>query len=370
MSIQMAHQAVLREVEKLFKRATRTARLFAALSILLMLLSPSMANANTLGTTLSIANPTAGAYTTYTFTLSSQSAVGIGCISVWFSTTPGGAVLTDMDTVWAMPSGTFFSDWTGWQNSTGYGYATFYRVSGTTTPQSGSRTLIIDNVQNSMTTGTRIYVNITTYSTGACNGGGVQIDSSLTAFILPISRDVTVGVTVDPALAFSVADEVSASCNGRTQTAGTSATGSSVVLGRPTTSTTPFKAQRLNISSNAANGFTVYARSSGQLTTGSRSIANWTGTSASPTAPWSAGSEYFGYTTSDSTLNVANGSVNRFTNGGAKFAALTGTNAEVVYGTAGVVSEQACVGYMVGVSSTTSAGSYQTTVTYLAIPQF
>ena len=74
-----------------------------------------------------------------------------------------------------------------------------------------------------------------------------------------------------------------------------------------------------------------------------------------------------GYTVDDATLSPT---ANRFTNGGAKFAAMTTSNPEVHYGS-GVASNDAdCIGYQVGVSAATPAGTYSTTVTYTAVPVF
>jgi hypothetical protein len=77
----------------------------------------------------------------------------------------------------------------------------------------------------------------------------------------------------------------------------------------------------LTVGTNAATGDTVFARYTGVMTDGaSHNITDWMGSNASPTASWAAGNLYFGYTVDDSSLS---GTANRFTNGGAKFAAMT-----------------------------------------------
>jgi hypothetical protein len=84
-----------------------------------------------------------------------------------------------------------------------------------------------------------------------------------------------------------------------------------------------------------------------------------------PTATWSAGSAYYGYTVDDSTLSPT---ANRFTNGGAKFAAMTTSHAEVHYGSGTASNDANCIGYQVGVSAATPAGTHSTTVIYTAVP--
>ena len=118
-------------------------------------------------------------------------------------------------------------------------------------------------------------------------------------------------------------------CNGESITA-TYNSGTAVPLGNISSATPQAGGQDLSVSTNTANGFNVYARS-----TGASAMSDGTGIQ-SMTLPeltprlarsvcWSKG---FGYTTDDSTLS---GTANRFTNGGPKLAAFTISNAETVY---------------------------------------
>lgn len=188
--------------------------------------------------------------------------------------------------------------------------------------------------------------------------------------VLEQSADVTVSVTVDPQLLFVVADNVGGSCNGVSHGAGTTANGTSVSLGHLTPGVLRFRSQNLTVTSNAGGGFTVYARYSGAMVDGGRDVDDWTGTNASPTATWLAGTEAFGYTTSDASLSTSSGAANRFTSGGAKFAKLTTSDEEVSYSATGPVDDTQCVGYQAGASTFTAAGAYSTSVIYTAVPLY
>jgi hypothetical protein len=142
----------------------------------------------------------------------------------------------------------------------------------------------------------------------------------------------------------------------------------SIPFGTPTASQNKITAQDLTVATNAGSGYTIFTRYTGQLTSGSNTIADHTGTNAAPTAFSAAGTASFGYTTDDATLGT--GTAARFTSGGAKWAALTTSNLEVAYSNVAVASTTHCVGYQVGISSTTAAGTYTSTVIYTATPVF
>jgi len=185
--------------------------------------------------------------------------------------------------------------------------------------------------------------------------------------ILDVSSDTTIAVVVDPSLTFIVSGH-SGTCNWAAQSAGSSVSGASVGLGR-INSANGVGAQDLAVTTNAASGFSVYARSAGLPTAASgATLANVGGTNPSPITFPSFGTEAFGYTTSDATLGT--GTPARFTSGGAKWAAMTTSNAEISYGTGPVTADTVCVAYQAGVSGVTRAGSYATTVTYTAVPIF
>lgn len=123
----------------------------------------------------------------------------------------------------------------------------------------------------------------------------------------------------------------------------------------------------LTSTTNAASGYQVTLWATQLLTrTGGGTITNWSGSNASPTTFSGAGDSRFGYTTDDS--NLSGGTVDRFTNGGAKYAgfALAGPGDIVADETATPIASQAfTVGYRLRTSSDQTAGSYATTLIYI-----
>jgi hypothetical protein len=98
----------------------------------------------------------------------------------------------------------------------------------------------------------------------------------------------------------------------------------------------------------------------------SQTIANSSGSNTTPAAFPAAGTEAYGYTTNDATLGT--GTAGRFISN--LWAAMTTTNAEVGYESAGVTSTTYRVGHQVGVSAITHPGTYTTTVVYTCTPVY
>lgn len=180
--------------------------------------------------------------------------------------------------------------------------------------------------------------------------------------------DVEVSVVIDPHLTFTVGSHAGA-CNGVAQTSATSATGTTANLGRISVAANSVVAQDLRVVTNAALGFTVFARSSAPLTRspGGQTIAHIAHANSAPGAFPALGTAGLGYTTSDATLA---GTANRFTNPSANWAGLSASNAEIMYSATGYADITECVAYRVGAASTTTAGSYSTSVVYAAVPSF
>lgn len=186
------------------------------------------------------------------------------------------------------------------------------------------------------------------------------------ALLAPASAAIRVSTVVTAALNFSVSAQAGP-CNGVAQTVDASSSGTAVGLGR-INSSNGTAAQKLDVTTNAASGAIVYVRSSGPLTSNGHTIANVAANNASPAAFPALGTEAFGYTTSDSTLGL--GTPDRFTSGGAKWAALSTMDSEVSFIPGPTVADSVCVAYQAGTSPATRAGSYSTTVIYTAVASF
>ena len=131
------------------------------------------------------------------------------------------------------------------------------------------------------------------------------------------------------------------------------------------------KSTVLTTSTNAYNGYIVYARETQPLTFGAQTIANYGSPNSAPTT-WSGTA--FGYTTNDS--NLTGGTANRFTSGGPKYAGF-GTTApgDPVADTAGPVltalsNDQYTVSYRVTADTAIVAGTYTSTIVYVVVPTY
>jgi hypothetical protein len=229
-------------------------------------------------------------------------------------------------------------------------------------PSTGTgATLEADSIVNSSVANTGYYLQLSTYGNTNCTSS--LINSSTVTFIN--TNGSTMSLTIDPTLSFTVGTvSASTSCDGTTTTQ--ASTSNSIPFGTVTSSANGVVCQDLTAATNATNGYTIYTRWSGPLSSGSNNIANISGSNSSPVAFPAAGTEAYGYTTNDSTLGT--GTTNRFTNGGQKWAAMTTSNAEVAYEPTGVTSTSYDIGHQVGISGTTFAGTYTTTVIYTCTP--
>ena len=128
----------------------------------------------------------------------------------------------------------------------------------------------------------------------------------------------------------------------------------------------------LTAGSNAVNGFVIYGWSTQAMTNtrfGGVTLADWTGTNATPTT-FSAGSYGFGYSTDDSSLT--GGTADRFTSGGAKFAGFShsGPGDPVADRTAPVTGATNTITYRLYPSSTQADGDYTTVIVYVITALF
>ncbi len=222
-------------------------------------------------------------------------------------------------------------------------------------------TFVVGGITNPSTADTAYYLMVNTYSDVACSA---PIDNAIVQFIN--TNASTLSLTVDDTLSFTVnAVAAAQGCDGTTSTAASTAT--TIPFGTINSASNGIVCQDLTAATNATSGYTIYARYTAKPTNSiAQTIADWTGSNATPTTFSPAGTEAYGYTTNDSTLGT--GTANRFTNGGQKWAALTNANAELAFEPNGVASTTYRIGHQVGVSLTTRPGTYTTTVIYTSTP--
>jgi hypothetical protein len=302
----------------------------------------------------------------YTLDFSNVTTSAIKCIKAVFSTqASGGSVPTGFTSTSAALSGS--SDYiptpASWSvNAATNGTVLITYATGETPASASGRTVILTGITNGSTADTAYYLQFNTYNNVDCSSSAV--DSSTIAFIYTTGQAVS--VTVDSVLTFTVnAVTSSQTVNGATTTVATTST--TIPFGTVTSSANAIAAHDLTISTNSDNGYTTYIRYTGDLTSGANTITDLaTHTNASPGSFSAAGTEAFGYTTNDATLGT--GTAGRFISD--KWAAFDTTNYEVAYAAAPVSSETTRVGYQVGVSGSTDAGVYTTTVIITATPVY
>ena len=300
---------------------------------------------------------------TYTIDFDNVTTSAIKCIKVDFSASASThTTVTGLDAASATLGGT--SDYiptpASWAVAHASGVLSITYATGETPASASDRTVVISGVTNGSTIETSYFVRFSTYNNTNCTDSAV--DSGVVAFIYVNGQLVT--ATVDPTLTFTVSlvgSGVTIETGAQTTVATTDGT---VPLGTLSTSANSIAAHDLDVGTNAAGGYSVTAHYTADLTSGSNTIDDWTGTNAAPTTFSAAGTEAFGYTTTDYTLNTT---ANRFSTN--KWAAFDTTPAIIMYGT-GAATESAYFGYQAGIASTTPAGVYQTTVIFIATPTY
>ncbi len=122
----------------------------------------------------------------------------------------------------------------------------------------------------------------------------------------------------------------------------------------------------ITTTTNASGGYQVTLWSTQLLTSGSFTIANWTGTNAAPTTLSGAGASAFGYNTNDS--NLGGGTANRFTSAANLYAGFvfSGSGDRVADNTTGPISAEAfTITYRLRTSDTQAPGIYTSTLIYI-----
>jgi len=291
----------------------------------------------------------------------------IGCMQIKYTTTASGATkptgMTTTSATKASVTGGGLTD-ISWTLSAVTDGTLKYTHATTQATTATAITITTANITNPSSAGV-IYAQVKTYTSNDCATG--LTDSAVIAF--SIISGQALSVTVDPSLSFSIANLASGVTigNGATTTVDISAaTASTIPLGNVNSTTNPIVGQSLTVTTNATNGYTVYASYSGTLSDGaSHTIADHTGTNGAPSAFPAAGTSAFGYQSGSSTLS---GSGTRFsTNKWAKFEAW---GYEVARATTKVSSDATNIGYQVGVSGTQEAGLYTTTIILTATPSY
>jgi hypothetical protein len=350
--------------------------ILAGIFAFVLLLLPNLAiHAATLSSaSLTIADPRPSTLSTnYTFTGSNVTTGAPGtikCIKEMFTDTSGGInVPTGMATTGAGvtfdTAGSNYMPTPGaWTfTKTTNGTFTFTDAAGEIPASAAARKISVNGVTNSSIADTKFFLKFSTYNNTDCATS--PVDNVTVLFIL--TNGSTLSLTVDPTLSFTV-NSVAAgqACDGVTTSAASTAT--TIPFGTVSPASNAIVCQDLTAASNAANGYTIYARYLSKPTNAlAQVIQDTTGTNLAPAAFPAAGTEAYGYTTSDASLSAVGNGTSRFTSPQG-WAAMTAANAELAYEPAGVTTTTYRVGHQVGVSLTTHPGTYTTTILSTCTP--
>ena len=305
----------------------------------------------------------------YTFTGSTVTSSLIKCIKVTFSTssssvvTPTGFTAATA-TVTAASSTLVNSTATGWTVASTVNTVSYTNTTGITPSTTTGATFVLAGITNSSVADTGYYYKLATFNNIDCATS--PVDNVQIMFIN--TNGSTLSLTVDQTLSFTVNAVPSAqTCDGTTTTQASTAT--TIPFGTVTSASNGVVCQDLTAATNATSGYTIYSRYTSAPTNGlGQTIADWTGTNATPTVFSAAGTEAYGYSTNNSALGT--GTPNRFTNVSQKWAAMTASNLEVAYQATGVTATTTRIGHQVGISLTTKPGTYQTTIIYTCTPLY
>lgn len=332
------------------------AALSLVVSLLLLVTSPARALSDS---SLLLSDPRSSQTgVTYTFTSAGFSGTTLRCIQLQLDTQSDGAGSAVGTTTGAsLSSSTLITAGSWTPDFSTNGMLELTNAGGEVPSASGD--IVFGGITNGATEGTTYFGIFTTFSDAGCT---TSVDTTIVSYLFTDGE--LVQLTIDPTLTFAVNTvATSQAVNGATTTIGSTPSG--INHGNSVTqAANGISAHDLQVGTNAPGGYSVYIRHTGLLQNGATdTIANHTGTNAAPTAFPAAGTEAWGYTTEDGTLTT--GTADRFTNGGPFWAGFTTSN-EVVVDNPGALSgtETTRVGHQVGVSATTPAGTYQTTIIY------
>jgi hypothetical protein len=309
--------------------------------------------------TLSDSRPSATAVS-YTVDFDNVTTSAIKCMKIQFNTQADGAgsVPTGLSSAGTYNAAIsdFVPDVQTWVGDTATaGTIKITNVTGETPASPTDRTVVVDGLTNGSTAGIGYYAIFTTYGNTDCTTTGV--DSGTVSFIFTTGQAVS--LTVDPSIAFTVsAVGLGSSVNGAATTV--ASTTSTIPLGAVTVSNNARAAHDLAVTTNAGSGYTVNIQYTAKPTSGSNDIDDHSGDHTTPST-MSNGTEAFGYTTEDTTYSGFQ------TN---KYAKFTTSGLAVANNTIAVNNEITRVGYQAGISGTTPAGTYLTTVVLTCTPAY
>ncbi len=335
----------------------------------LLLLAPNVANAAQLTSrslTLSTSNPAASAATTsYTFAFTTATTATFQSFAAQICTTASGTCTTP--TGFSNSSSTFTSStiagtWAVSTATAGTLKATVSSGSASTTGGT-AKNIIFGNVQNPTTTNQTFFARMTLYSDTAYT---TAVDTGTVA--ASTANQITVTATVDETLTFCTGT------SGITNSSCAGATGTSVALGSLSPSSTNSGLSQIGVGTNGVSGYAITINGT-TLTcptcSGSPTITALASQTASTT-----GTEQFGVNLRANTTPSVG--VDPDGSGTATPTANYNTANQFRFVTADTIASKASsdqfrrfqVSYIANIDTATEAGSYTSTMTYIATATF
>lgn len=302
------------------------------------------------------------ALTTYAFTFTLPSATAVKSASFVPCTTASGACTTPTgfsgSSAVASQPNAGLGDTSGWTTTNSTSTELRIEKASNVTSPSGAASVSFSNVTNPSTTNSTFFVRMTTFSDAAWS---TPIDTGIVA--LSTATQIQVSLSVDETLTFCAGTSI-------TGTNCATATGSTVSLGTGSTTATSSGTSILAASTNGSSGYTITV-SGNTLTSGSNTI-----TALSTGAASSVGTKQFGLNlVSNSTPVVGTAVSGTGTATAATNYNTTNTYRYVTGDTIASVTNPTnantfTVSYIANIDGITPSGLYQTTLTYVATPNF
>lgn len=314
------------------------------------------------GRSVTLGSSIPSASTSYTFAFTVPSSTVLQSASFVPCTTASGACTTPTgfsgaSAVAAQPSAGL-GDTSGWSTNDSTSSQLRLSKSGNTAAPSGAASVSFSGVTNPSTTNSTFFIRITTFSDASWT---TSVDTGVVAS--STATQIQVSLSVDETLTFCTGTSITGTNCG-------TASGNTVSLGTGSTTATSSGTSIVAASTNGSSGYTITVNGA-TLTSGANTITALTSGTAS-----SIGTKQFGLNlVSNSTPSVGTnvtgtGTANPVANYNTTntFRYVTGDTIASV-GTA-TNANTFTISYIANIDGLTPSGLYQTTLTYIATPNF
>lgn len=299
---------------------------------------------------LTLGSSAASAATTYTFNFTVPSSTVLQSMQAQICTAASGTCTTPAgfsnasSTLASQP--TNLGDATGWTVNTSTAGSLRISKSGNTAAPTGAQTVVFGNVTNPSATNSTFYARITTYSDSAWSSA---VDTGTVA--ASTAGQITVTASIDETLTFTLST-------------------ATVALGTLSTGSTASGTSTMSASTNGGSGYAITVNGT-TLTSGANTIAALSSPTASSTNTSQFGINLVSNSTPSVGANVSGSGSGTAASGYSttnQFKFVSGDT--VASAAAATNSNTYTVSYIANIGGAQAAGSYTTTLTYIATATF